>query len=327
MAGQLALQQLAIDRSPSFSVYLLGRRITCMTIPAIIESIHCACIEQLKITVANYNVQSFNLSMQLPWFYNFLQNAEIAHCDGVGIIKAIQYMGLRLPLQYRASYSLLMPELLAHCDRNRFSIFLLGSKPACLKVAVEQIQKQYPNTQVDGHHGYFDLDDPQQNDQVVQQINRAKPNVLIVGMGMPTQEKWVQQNRSNLDVNAILLGGAIIDRLAGVVPDCPKYLSDLGLEWFYRLCREPRRLAARYLLGNPAFLFHLALAKAYSYSIKVTRMEPLNRSRKTVDSKLGGARSEPKMLEDDLDEVGFLAQTQLATDSELDEFELSRNLF
>jgi N-acetylglucosaminyldiphosphoundecaprenol N-acetyl-beta-D-mannosaminyltransferase len=95
----------------------------------------------------------------------------------------------------------------------------------------------------------------------VEQINQVQPHVLLVGMGMPRQEKWIQQNRSQLKVNAILAGGAVIDRLAGVVPDCPSVFSNLGLEWLYRLLREPRRLATRYLLGNPAFVLQIALAK------------------------------------------------------------------
>jgi UDP-N-acetyl-D-mannosaminuronic acid transferase (WecB/TagA/CpsF family) len=78
---------------------------------------------------ANYNVHSFNLSMQIPWFYSFLQSSEIAHCGSVGILKATEWMGLKLPLQYRASYTLLMPKLPEHCDRQEFSIFLLGAKP------------------------------------------------------------------------------------------------------------------------------------------------------------------------------------------------------
>jgi N-acetylglucosaminyldiphosphoundecaprenol N-acetyl-beta-D-mannosaminyltransferase len=59
-----------------------------------------------------------------------------------------------------------------------------------------------------------------------------------------------------------MAGGAVIDRLAGVVPDCPELLSNLSLEWLYRLCREPRRLSLRYLLGNPAFVLQVALAKS-----------------------------------------------------------------
>lgn len=241
---------------PSLEVQLLNRRITFMTVRAIVEAIHGACLEKRKIVVANYNIHSFNLSMHLPWFYQFLQQAEITHCDSVGILRAIHYLGLELPLQYRTSYTLLMPELLELCHREGLSLFLLGATPPVLDGALERLRLFYPNIHLDGHHGYFTESGP-----VIDRINRFGAQVLLVGMGMPLQEHWVSLHKDQLEVNATLVGGAVIDRLAGMVPDCPSWLSNAGLEWFYRLCREPKRLSARYLLGNPAFALQIALAK------------------------------------------------------------------
>jgi N-acetylglucosaminyldiphosphoundecaprenol N-acetyl-beta-D-mannosaminyltransferase len=255
---------------PILHVSLLGRQVTFITISDLIDAIDIACVKKKKIVIANYNVHSFNLSMQIPWFYSFLQNSEIAHCDSVGILKATEWMGLKLPLQYRASYTLLMPKLLEHCNRKRLSIFLLGAKPEHSNTAIGRLQAQYPKIVVEGHHGYFDMQDPARNNEVLQQINQAKPNILIVGMGMPIQENWIYKNREKLEnTNVIMPGGAAIDRLAGVVPDCPAFLSNIGLEWLYRLCREPKRLATRYLVGNLAFILHIILAKSYSPALEV----------------------------------------------------------
>lgn len=303
-----------LERPPNLSVYLLGRRITCMTISALVDSIHTACVEGMKLTVANYNVHSFNLSMQIPWFYDFLQSAEIAHCDSVGILKAIHFMGLKLPLQYRASYSLMMPKLLEHCNQHEFSVFLLGAKPECLEAAIAQLQQQYPHIKIDGHHGYFNMNDSQQNQKVVQKINQTKPNILIVGMGMPLQENWTLMNRHQLQVNVIMLGGAIIDRFAGIVPDCPKILSNVGLEWLYRLCREPKRLGARYLLGNPAFVLHVILAKALSYPLRIRSMESFYSSQKTLHSGIAEAdQTGSKLIEEDQMDSRFLEDYLVAT--------------
>lgn len=254
--------EVLAENLPNFDVDLLGRRINCMTVPSIITAIHNACIEQKKITVSHYNVHGFNFSLQLPWFYEFMQSTDITHCDSLGILNAIGYMeGRKLPIDYRASYTCLMPQLLEHCDRHRLSIFLLGSKPEYSQRALERLRIDYPNAIVNGCDGYFSTDDPLENTAVVHQINSIKPQILIVGMGMPIQENWVRLHQSRLAVNAILMGGAVIDRLAGVVPDCPKILANAGWEWFYRLSLEPKRLAIRYLLGNPAFMFQVALAK------------------------------------------------------------------
>lgn len=244
----------------ALSVYLLGRRIDCMSIPSIVEAVRLSCIENKKIIIANYNIHGFNLSMQLPWYYQFLQSADIANCDGIGILKAIAFMGLDLPLDYRVSYTLLMPKILENCNKYGFSVFLLGGKQQHLQTAIENLKLKYPNVNFAGHHGYFDKEDPEVNQAIIAQINQQKPNILIVGMGMPIQEYWVQKHRDRLEVNTVMLGGAVIDRMAGVVPDCPDFISNAGFEWIYRLVREPKRLAARYLLGNSAFALHIALA-------------------------------------------------------------------
>ncbi len=262
------------DQLPNLEVHLLGRRITCMTVPAVVEAIYAACTEDRKMVVANYNVHGFNLTMQFPWFYNFLQSADITHCDSSGILKAIRYMGLDLPIQYRVSYTRLMPALLECCNRHGLSMFLLGAKPENLEAALVRMKEKYPNARFAGHHGYFTKEDSVQNEAVVQQINSIKPNILIVGMGMPLQGKWIQQHRSRLNVNVCMPGGAIIDRLAGVVSDCPTLISNMGFEWLYRLGREPRRLAARYLLGNLAFVLHIAMAKYFANELKVEVLEP-----------------------------------------------------
>ena len=248
------------EKVTALSVYLLGRRIDCMNIPSIVEAIRKACIEDKQITVAHYNIHGFNLSMQLPWYYQFLQSAEITNCDGMGILKAISFMGLDLPVDYRVSYSLLMPKILENCNQNEFSVFLLGGKPQILQDAINNLQQQYPKASFAGHHGYFDKEDPEANEALVEQINQFQPNILIVGMGMPIQEYWVQKYRHKLQANTIMVGGAIIDRMAGMVSDCPRFISDSGFEWLYRLVREPKRLAARYLLGNSAFALQIMLA-------------------------------------------------------------------
>lgn len=272
-------QSLPTDKLPDIEIYLVNRRITLMTIPSIIQKIHKSCIKKSKIIVASYNVHSFNFSMQIPWFYNFQQAADIARCDGSGIIKALEYLGLNLPQEYRAPGTYLMPQLIEYSAQHNLSLFLLGSKPEYLQQAIVKIRSQYPGLAITGHHGYFNKEDSEQNKEIVQKINLAKPNILLVGMGMPIQENWIRLHNHQLEVNAILPCGAVIDRLAGFVSNCPVLLSNFGLEWLYRLLREPNRLASRYLLGNPAFAFQVALAQNFhrdSLKVKYIRDQEIN---------------------------------------------------
>jgi len=248
-------------RTSSLNVFALGRKITCLTIADIQEAIALSCGRGQRITIANYNVHAFNLSFHLPWFHQFLKQSEIAHCDGLGILKALRFLGLEVQNHHRVSYTDLMPELLQQCNDEGWSVFLLGTKPENLERAIVNLEKGYPNAKFSGHHGYFSVHNPVANDGVIQTINAFRPNILIVGMGMPVQESWVQRYRDRLQVNAILVGGAVIDRLAGVVSDCPKWISQHGFEWGYRLLKEPKRLASRYVIGNPAFVLQIILAK------------------------------------------------------------------
>jgi N-acetylglucosaminyldiphosphoundecaprenol N-acetyl-beta-D-mannosaminyltransferase len=127
---------------PNLCVHLLGRRITLMTTPEILKSIDLACTQNRRITVANYNTHAFNLSMQLPWFYSFLQQSELVHCDGAGILRGLRWLGLTTSPDYRVSYSEMMPQLLAQCDRASRRVFLLGTKPEYLDGALTKLREQ-----------------------------------------------------------------------------------------------------------------------------------------------------------------------------------------
>ena len=240
---------------------MLGRTITCLTIESIQQALDLCCRQQKRIVIANYNIHAFNLSFQLPWFHEFLEESEIVHCDGFGVIKAMRYLGLAVEPDYRVSYTDLMPALLKQCDRNGWTVFLLGTKEEAVDKAIVNLSQAYPHAKFFGHHGYFNKNNREINQQIIQEINEIKPQILIVGMGMPVQEEWVKHHQEQLQVNAILVGGAVIDRFAGLVADCPEWLAKRGLEWVYRFSKEPQRLAARYLLGNPAFALQVLLAK------------------------------------------------------------------
>jgi N-acetylglucosaminyldiphosphoundecaprenol N-acetyl-beta-D-mannosaminyltransferase len=302
---------------PNLCVHLLGRRITLMTTSEILKSIDLACAQQRRITVANYNTHAFNLSMQLPWFYSFLQQSELVHCDGAGVLRGLRWLGLNISREYRVSYTELMPQLLEQCDRAERRVFLLGAKPEYLEAALVKLRQQYPHSIFEGQDGYFQRDDLDTNDAIVAKINAFQPHILIVGMGMPIQESWVQRYRDRLQVNAILVGGAVIDRMAGMVQDCPQWIADRELEWVYRLTREPKRLASRYLLGNPAFLLQISLAKFANaasnhlfWATKVNQADLLTNAA-YLDPTKEANRDRPQPIGHYLIESGLVTQAQV----------------
>jgi N-acetylglucosaminyldiphosphoundecaprenol N-acetyl-beta-D-mannosaminyltransferase len=131
---------------------------------------------------------------------------------------------------------------------------LLGGKEEIVRKAAENLKKAYPRLNVAGiQHGYF-AKRGEESDRIVEQVNTARPNILFVCFGMPEQEHWVRENLDRLNPNMILFGGSTIDYAAGKKRVAPVWMRSAGLEWFFRLMQEPRRLWKRYLLGNPLFM-------------------------------------------------------------------------
>ena len=108
------------------------------------------------------------------------------------------------------------------------------------------------------HHGYFDKTrNSDENKKVLEKINAVKPNILILGFGMPLQERWLMENWEQIDANIALTGGAVFDYVSGKLERGPQWMTNNSFEWFARLIIEPRRLWKRYILGNPLFLYRI----------------------------------------------------------------------
>jgi N-acetylglucosaminyldiphosphoundecaprenol N-acetyl-beta-D-mannosaminyltransferase len=114
---------------------------------------------------------------------------------------------------------------------------------------------QYHGVKIAGHHhGYFDpSEDSSENKAIIEHINSVSPDIIFLCMGMPRQEIWLHQNWQKLNVSVAITAGALVDHVAGRVHRPPRWVSNLGLEWFARLCTEPTRLWRRYIIGLPLF--------------------------------------------------------------------------
>ena len=106
------------------------------------------------------------------------------------------------------------------------------------------------------HHGYFGIDSPH-SERVLEHIAERRPDILLVGMGTPLQELWVDRWFDRLEAHVVWTVGGLFDYVSGRTPRAPHWMADHGLEWTFRLAMEPRRMWRRYLLGNPAFLWRV----------------------------------------------------------------------
>lgn len=184
-----------------------------------------------------------------------LNNADLVLADGIGIIIASGLKGLRL--KHRVTGVDTMDKLLQYCGENKKSFFIFGGRPGIAEIACKNIEVKYRGIKVTGyHHGYFDKED---ETEIIDKINNAKPDVLFVCLGAPKQEKWINKNKDKLNCKLAMGVGGSVDVYAGAAKRAPEIFQKLGLEWFYRFLKEPRRL--KRMLVLPKFLVRSIFTK------------------------------------------------------------------
>lgn len=166
-----------------------------------------------------------------------LQKADYIVPDGIGILIAAKWK--KQPLASRIAGVELMDEMLRLADQEGLSCFFLGGTKAVNEVAVDKIQKQYPNMKVAGrHHGYFDVKD----EAVASQVQTAAPDFIFVALGFPKQEEWIVAHQDTFSKGVFIGVGGSFDIYAEKVKRAPKIWISLRLEWLYRLLQQPARL-------------------------------------------------------------------------------------
>lgn len=236
---------------------ILGVEGHILTVPELHTSLETILRERKKAIVANVNVHCLNLAYGQPWLRSFLNDAQIVFCDGSGVIVGARILGYRIP--ERITYADWMWQLAEFAEPRGFSFFFLGGRPGVADKASALLKNCFPDLRIVGtHHGYFakSATSPE-NQTVIQKINATQPNILVVGLGMPLQERWLMENWDCIKANVALTGGAVFDYISGDLRRAPRWMTDHGLEWLGRLVIEPRRLWRRYIVGNPLFLFRV----------------------------------------------------------------------
>lgn len=199
------------------------------------------------------NPEFILLARKSERFRSTLNAADLVVPDGIGVIKAAQILGR--PLKAKIPGIELGEALCASMARSGKRLFLLGAKPGVAQKAGERLEKKYPGLVVCGaHDGYF-----RENDSVVEAIKAAEADVVFVCLGAPKQEFWMAEYGPATGV-ALMLGlGGSLDVFAGVAERAPEGWRKLGLEWFYRLTREPKRFGRMAKL--PLILVYAAIAR------------------------------------------------------------------
>lgn len=208
-----------------------------------------------KVTIFAVSVDVLIKSKSNAEFFFILKNASFLVPDGMPIIWASKLIGKKL--KAKISGSDLFPALCKMAAKNNNRVFFLGAKPGVAQKANEVIKRQYPQLNVVGVYsppfGFERVEE--ENLKIVKMIIEKKPDILFVGLGAPKQEKWIWRYKDEINVPVSIAVGASFDFVAGSVKRAPKWIQQIGLEWLFRLCKEPRRLWKRYLVGNIIFIW------------------------------------------------------------------------
>ncbi len=187
--------------------------------------------------------------------FKILNKADLLLADGIGLIIASKLKGLQL--KHRVTGVDTMDKLLEYCGKNDKSFFIFGGKPGIAELACENIRLKYKGIKVAGcHHGYFHEKDEM---EIIDKINNSKADVLFVCLGAPKQEKWINKNKDKLNCALAMGVGGSVDVYAGLVKRAPEFFQNFGLEWLYRLLKEPWRI--RRMLVLPKFLIKFVFTK------------------------------------------------------------------
>ena len=158
------------------------------------------------------------------------------------------------PLRDNVNGTDLFPELVRVAPEAGLKLYLLGARPGVADAVAEWIRATSPATIVAGtDHGYHGADE---QDAVVARIGETRPDILLVAMGVPAQEEWLDDH---LEATGATIGigvGGLFDMVSGRIPRAPMWMRRVGIEWIWRLAKEPRRMRHRYLVGNVAFVAH-----------------------------------------------------------------------
>lgn len=204
-------------------------------------------------TVVGVNAHVVNLCARDPAFAAAVAAADLNFPDGQSIVWAAALFGHRP--RGRVPLTHLTAHLCASWAAADLPVYLLGSRPGVAARAARRLSGEHGLRVVGTQHGYFSDADA---GGVVEHINRSGARILVVGLGNPRQELWVARHRDVLAPPVTLTCGGWLDWTAGQRRTCPPWIYRMGLEWAYRLGQEPRRLFARYVLGNPRFVYQVA---------------------------------------------------------------------
>ena len=208
-----------------------------------------------KFLVDTINAHSFVVAQRDTVFAEALVNADALLPDGISIVKACRLLRTQNAPDEKIAGADLFAYEMGKLEEKGGTCFFLGSSPATLALIEKKAAETYPHIRIKTFSPpYKPAFSPEESRAMIEAVHAADPDLLWVGMTAPKQEKWLDEHWPELDIHCHAGAiGAVFDFFAGTVQRAPQKWIDFGLEWLYRLIKEPRRTWRRYLVNNPKF--------------------------------------------------------------------------
>ena len=201
------------------------------------------------------NAHCLNVSFNDREYKKILKSADLVYAGGQGIVWASRFLGR--PLPERVNILDFFDKLAGQLIDRKISIYLLGGEKNIVKNTEVVLRKKGLDV-LGARDGFFTKDEEA---GVIKEINALSPDILMVGMGVPRQEKWIYSHLNELDIGLCWAVGAAFEWISGYRKRAPQWMIKLGLEWLHRLYQQPGKLCSRYVLGNFVFIYHVLSLK------------------------------------------------------------------
>lgn len=212
-----------------------------------------------KLLINTINAHSYNTALKDKLFAEALTKGDVLIPDGVSIVKACKWLNAKSqPKERIAGWDLFVFEM-EKLNRKGGKCFFMGSSEKVLNLIKKRAAVDYPNIIVETYSPPYKPEfSKEENDAIIDAINKANPDLLWIGMTAPKQEKWTYSHWNELNIHChVGTIGAVFDFFAGTVARAPMWWQEHGLEWAYRLLKEPKRMWRRYIIGNTLFLWNI----------------------------------------------------------------------
>lgn len=209
-----------------------------------------------KLLINTINAHSYNTALKDSLFAEALTKGDVLIPDGASVVMACRWLKAKSqPTERIAGWDLFVHEM-DRLNRKGGTCFFMGSSEKVLELIRKRATVDYPNIKVETYSPPYKPEfSEEDNKGIIEAINKANPDLLWIGMTAPKQEKWTYTHWKELDIHChVGTIGAVFDFFAGTVERAPLWWQEHGLEWLYRLLKEPKRMWRRYIIGNTLFL-------------------------------------------------------------------------